>query len=30
VDTDSLGSSPAIIDGLVLIGDEFGFLVAFG
>ncbi|MEA2515342.1 MAG: eukaryotic-like serine/threonine-protein kinase [Thermomicrobiales bacterium] len=30
VDTASLGSSPAIIDGLVVIGDEFGFLVAFG
>lgn len=30
VETASLGSSPAIIGGLIVIGDEFGFLVAFG
>jgi outer membrane protein assembly factor BamB len=30
VDTASLGSSPAIVDGLILIGDQFGFLIAFG
>ena len=30
VDTGSIGSSPAIIDGVIVIGDAFGFLAAYG